>query len=389
VAFALVLFAARVTAGDEQEVVASASLAVEVIDSDGKAVAGADVGLCAAVGAWARKQADKDGTQWHYWQHARTDSAGRANLQDYEKLLRGCAVLARHEQRKLSACIAVDASQLQQPVRLILQPEVEVTAELHCEALASRGINYLPAGVAVDLGRSRVLVVSENSGRLRFSLPPGEYNVLFDTHLHRAEIMKRPLTVSAGDGLLDLGRIELTAVKAELLLGEPAPEIPDIVAWKNGPGIKLADLRGRVVLLDFWGHWCGSCIAEMPRLFELHDKYHARGLSFVGVHVDVSEEPAQRVGTVEKLDRELVDSRRGLWVDRDIPFPVALVVGNADHYGKGTSGRALNAIDATYGITVYPTHVLIGRDGKVLRTFAGGISSHSDGIETLEAAIAD
>jgi hypothetical protein len=204
---------------DEKSREQSLTLAVEVIDGDGRAVEGAEVGLCAAVGEWARKQAEKDGTQWHYWQHARTDSAGRANLQDYEKFLRGCALLARHEERKISGCIAVDAGASQQPVRLILQPEIEVTAELHCEALASRGIKYLPAGVAVDLGRPRVLVVSSNSGRVRFSLPPGEYQLQIDTYLHRAEITKRPLTISAQKGFRAT-KTESTFWKRRLLRSE-------------------------------------------------------------------------------------------------------------------------------------------------------------------------
>ncbi|HEY4309446.1 MAG TPA: TlpA disulfide reductase family protein [Pirellulales bacterium] len=373
---------------DEKPREHSQPLAVEVIDSDGRAVEGADVGLCAAVGEWARKQADKDGTQWHYWLHARTDITGRANLKDDEKLLRGCAVLARHEKRKISGCIAVDAGAIQRSVRLILKPEIEITAELHCEALASRGIKYLPAGVAVDLGRPRVLVVSSDSGRLRFSLPPGAYQLQFDTYLHRAEMVKRLLTVSAHDGPLDLGRIELTAVKAELLVGMPAPEVPDVVAWKNGPGRTLADLRGQVVLLDFWGHWCGSCVAEMPKLFELHDKYHDRGLSILGIHVDHADDPSERVDSVAKLDKELADSRRALWANRDIPFPVAMIVRDSDKYGNTIAGVAQHAVDTTYGIAVYPTHVLIDRRGKVIRTFVGGISYHEDGMDVLEKALA-
>lgn len=58
-------------------------------------------------------------------------------------------------------------------------------------------------------------------------------------------------------------------------------------AWKlastNGDSLSSADLRGKVVLLDFWGTWCAPCLMEIPKLQGLHIKYASRGVIVVGV----------------------------------------------------------------------------------------------------------
>jgi thiol-disulfide isomerase/thioredoxin len=364
------------------------SLLVEVVDSDGHPVGDADVCFGAAV----TTQSDEGGrtaTTWQYWEHAKTDVAGRAELKKYEQFSKGRALVVRHEERRIAGCVEVDERPTANPLVLTLLPEVEITGQLHCEALEARSVKYFPVGAAVGIGRRRVLGVRGEKGRIRFSLPPGEYDLSFDTYLHRTKLISRKLSIAPKSGPVDLGRIELPPVKAELLVGEPAPEIPDIVAWKNDSGQTLLELRGQVVLLDFWGYWCSSCVKDMPQLFALHDKYSNQGLSIIGVHVDKSEDASERVDTTEKLDGELAAARRMLWGDRDLPFSVALVATNAQKYGRSEDGRASNAAEEAYGIAVYPTHVLIDRRGNVARVFAGGIHFHEDGIALLEKLLAE
>ena len=154
-----------------------------------------------------------------------------------------------------------------------------------------------------------------------------------------------------------------------MLEGEIAPELSGVVAWKNSPPLKLADLKGQVVLLEFFGYWCYPCVSRMPKLFEMHDKYRERGLVVVGVHVDLGDDEKEKVNTAEILDSRLAESRKNLWKGRDIPFPVALVAGTLTPYGEGIQGGASGAAAARYGVMGFPTTVLIDRAGRVVGDF--------------------
>jgi thiol-disulfide isomerase/thioredoxin len=56
----------------------------------------------------------------------------------------------------------------------------------------------------------------------------------------------------------------------------------------SGAPIRLSDLRGKVVLLNFWVTWCGSCRAEMPTLDALYQQYKDRGLEVLAVNLDAT-----------------------------------------------------------------------------------------------------
>jgi thiol-disulfide isomerase/thioredoxin len=69
------------------------------------------------------------------------------------------------------------------------------------------------------------------------------------------------------------------------LEGKPAPPL-QVEGWVNTDGkpLTLANLKGKVVVLDFWGVWCGPCLAAMPHLKELYEKHKAEGLVVVSIH---------------------------------------------------------------------------------------------------------
>jgi thiol-disulfide isomerase/thioredoxin len=159
--------------------------------------------------------------------------------------------------------------------------------------------------------------------------------------------------------------IDLPPAPLAKLVGQPAPELAGVFAWKNCEPLKLVDLRGKYVLLEFFGHWCGPCVHRMPQLFELHDRFAKRGLTIIGVHVGLEDES---IDSTEKLDAALALSRKELWDDRDIPFPVAMVASSRQKYA-GSDQTSRSQVGADYGIRSYPSQVLIDPAGNVVGWF--------------------
>ena len=70
----------------------------------------------------------------------------------------------------------------------------------------------------------------------------------------------------------------------ELRTGTPAP--PFQLTSNSGKPLSLTDLKGRIVLVNFWASWCGPCRKEMPLLEQLNRQYHSKGVTLVGVDVE-------------------------------------------------------------------------------------------------------
>lgn len=82
-----------------------------------------------------------------------------------------------------------------------------------------------------------------------------------------------------------------TAVASSGMTGKPAPDF----ALKNAQGqnVRLSDLRGDVVMINFWATWCGPCREEMPLLDEMHARYSRVGFSLLGVNIDDEQRRAE------------------------------------------------------------------------------------------------
>ncbi len=92
----------------------------------------------------------------------------------------------------------------------------------------------------------------------------------------KAQLETLEKTLTAYAGYIKHGH-ELAA-----LIGKPAPDL-NIEEWTNGPPLTSDELKGKVVLLDFWAIWCGPCVATFPHLREWQEKYSEKGLVIVGM----------------------------------------------------------------------------------------------------------
>jgi thiol-disulfide isomerase/thioredoxin len=143
-----------------------------------------------------------------------------------------------------------------------------------------------------------------------------------------------------------------------------APEL-SVHTWIEQKAIKLSELRGRVVLLDFWAHWCGPCIYTMPILAKWNTLYGPKGLTILGV----TEFYGKVQGEPKKPDEELAYLRL---------FRTKYKV----NYGFAVDQGETN--DLNYGIASLPTAFLLDRQGRV-RMITIGASQAEGGA--LEAAI--
>jgi peroxiredoxin len=84
--------------------------------------------------------------------------------------------------------------------------------------------------------------------------------------------------------LIVLGALGAAADAATLQAGAPAPAFQ--LTSNAGKPVALADLKGQIVLLNFWASWCGPCRQEMPILEQLNRQYHAKGVALLGVNVE-------------------------------------------------------------------------------------------------------
>jgi thiol-disulfide isomerase/thioredoxin len=136
------------------------------------------------------------------------------------------------------------------------------------------------------------------------------------------------------------------------LIGQPAPEI-SIKTWIKGGPVRLGDLRGRVVLLEFWATWCKPCQEMFPKLKQLHEQTAPRGLEIIAI----TRHYMAYGGTAESKQEELQ------LMDTTVTnHGVSFAVGVAED----------ESLQAAYGANGLPTAVLIDRRGVVRYAGPGG-----------------
>ncbi|MEZ5319658.1 MAG: TlpA disulfide reductase family protein [Vicinamibacterales bacterium] len=77
----------------------------------------------------------------------------------------------------------------------------------------------------------------------------------------------------------------------------------------HGRDVRLADFRGRPIVINFWATWCGPCRQEMPQLVALAARYQERGLVVLGISVDDGPEAMQAFAKTYGVDYPLLEGR--------------------------------------------------------------------------------
>ena len=138
------------------------------------------------------------------------------------------------------------------------------------------------------------------------------------------------------------------------LMGNLAPDF-DLPAL-DGKNLKLSDLRGKAVLLNFWATYCGPCKIEMPWFVELQKEYGPQGFQIVGVAMDDAS-----TEDIAKFAKEM-----------GVNYPILL--------GKESVGESYG------GVGVLPTTFFLDRDGKLIaREF--GLQSRSVFVDHIKKAL--
>ena len=127
------------------------------------------------------------------------------------------------------------------------------------------------------------------------------------------------------------GLLASLAWAADTLSG-PAPGFA--LHSRDGEQISLADLKGEVVMINFWATWCVPCRQEMPHLQALYERYNSLGFELLAVNVEDNPEGARK------------------WLEATpVTFPVLF--------------DPKNEVSKLYDVVAMPSTVLVGRDGTM------------------------
>ena len=131
------------------------------------------------------------------------------------------------------------------------------------------------------------------------------------------------------------GALLAGALATTSLVGASASMAPTFaLPSRSGDTVSLAQLKGKVVMLNFWASWCGPCRQEMPLLDQMHKRYSALGFTLVGVNVDADSKDAEA------------------WLSKTpVSFPVLF-----DRESK---------VSKLYDVSAMPSTVFIDRQGNV------------------------
>lgn len=323
----LVLLLCRAAAADNVTVTG------KVTDAAGKPVAGADL-----ASFWI---AEGDGMK--AYQGATTDAEGRFSIK-LNHYGRPVAVYGLDRDRKTGGIFSVDPKAPAKEVTLKLEPLVRVRGSIFCEDM-----KFKPSWTNVYMmtpDGTRFLQNSSQEATFSFRLPPGTYK--FWGYGTDIKDVRQDLTLTADKPDVDMKTVAAQATPIAWHKGKAPPKWHVTDARGVKKEVSLDDYKGKWVLVDFFTHWCGPCVARsIPDLIELYEEHkdHRDKFEILAFHVQYAKD-------FKDYDEKIKNAKKQYWHGQELPFPLLL----------DATKETLEA----FGINSFPTTILIDPEGNLV-----------------------
>ncbi len=249
-------------------------------------------------------------------------------------------------ERKRGGLVVIEPKNAGEPVTIKVGPLVRYHGKYGSKELGTP-VGWTNTMVFAMPGRVNFYDAQSQESLFDFWLPPGSYLVSgygsSDVARHKSE-----LTLTADKLDVDQGVIDLAASKIAKLKGKEAPILLATDARGVTKNTQISDYKGKWVALEFWGYWCGPCVARaLPRMMEIYDDHPDERDKYVILTVHAPD-----TKTFPDLDQKVRPVVRDTWAGRMIPFPILL---DAD-----------SKIQQTFDVSHWPTTLLFDPEGKLV-----------------------